>query len=729
MEAQINTRAKNPLIGRIEQATVVRAVRSGMTNIIPVIIIGAFALILKCFPVDAYQEFIRTFAGGFLVLLFDLVNTATFGVLSVYMTMAISLSYMKIKADMYVVSGGAVVASLISFFILAGANITAADPNEVLRGVSSVSEAIEKLSGAETGFGLGNMGPHSMFLAIITGLGASALYLRLCRLFRGRRYYLYTTGADREFNRMLSTLPPITIVVIFFALVNAFVIRIFDVSSFRELLINAFNSLFSIGGTNVGFFKGFFFVLLSSVLWFFGIHGSDTLEEVAAKYFIPNVTANAEAVKAGGEATHILTKEFFDCFVLMGGCGAAICLLFAILIFSKNRATKRLGATAAFPMFFNINELMVFGLPIILNPIMLIPFLLVPLVCYTVAYFAISTGLVPMITESVEWTTPIILGGYKATGSAAGSILQVVNIVLGVFIYLPFVRILDRKSEENARRGFNEFIEFYKENEQELAGTHLSERGDIYGDFAKGLVVEFRHDLESRLRLFYQPQYRFDGECIGVEALLRWEHPIHGMIYPPLLVKLAEEGDFLPELEEAVLKRALLERPKVIERFGEDVKLSINVTGTTVVTPRFMAYCRALDQTVHFAGKNICVEVTEQAALSFNDETIGALRQLKDMGLMLAIDDFSMGQTSIHYLKDNLFDIIKLDGSLVRGMFKHSNTREIISSIVNLAGSLNLTVLAEYVETEEQRDMLHEIGCDIYQGYLYSPAVPIDGKK
>ena len=99
------------------------------------------------------------------------------------------------------------------------------------------------------------------------------------------------------------------------------------------------------------------------------------------------------------------------------------------------------------------------------------------------------------------------------------------------------------------------------------------------------------------------------------------------------------------------------------------------------------------------------------------------------MGLLLAIDDFSMGQTSLHYLKDCIFDVIKLDGSLIKELFAHKNSREIVSSITGLARSLNMTVLAEYVETEEQKNALHEIGCDCYQGYLYSPAVFVDEKK
>ena len=96
------------------------------------------------------------------------------------------------------------------------------------------------------------------------------------------------------------------------------------------------------------------------------------------------------------------------------------------------------------------------------------------------------------------------------------------------------------------------------------------------------------------------------------------------------------------------------------------------------------------------------------------------------MGLLLAIDDFSMGQTSLHYLKDNFFDVIKIDGSLVRGLNASGNCREIISSITSLSESLSLLVIAEFVETEEQRKILHEIGCDCYQGYLYSPAVPLE---
>ena len=686
------------VLEKSSQSAIVTAVRMGLVNMIPILIIGAFALILKTFPLTIYQKFLSTTAGGVLLSFLDFVYGATFGVLSVYMTFSISRAYVDIKANPNTVTYGAVFAAMLSFFIMAGANLES--------------------------FGSESMGPKSMFLAIITGLGATALYIFFENAFINRKHILFSGGADRTFNRMITTLLPITLVAGIFALINLLLVRISGTESVRELLSNLFNKLFSFG--EVGFIKGFFFVLLSSLLWFFGIHGSDTLEGVMQTYFAPGLEANQAAVAAGGEPTQILTKQFFDCFVLMGGCGSAICLLIAILLFSKSRARRGLGIAASFPMIFNINELMVFGLPIIFNPVMLVPFLLVPLLCYSVSYFAMLTGLVPMITGAVEWTTPIILGGYHATGSVAGSLLQVVNVIIGVLVYLPFVRILDKQSKKQADKNYASFLEYFKENEKNLTGIRIMDLDNMYGDFAKTLCADLRHGLKKDVVLAYQPQYNYNGECVGVEALMRYNHELHGILYPPIIFKLAQEGAFLTELEQKVLAKAVEDRPAVLARFGDNIKISVNITGSTVTKPQFLQFCQNINKTAHFEKSNMCVEVTEQTALALDEGGISALKQLKSMGLTLAIDDFSMGQTSLHYLKDGLFDIIKLDGSLVKGLSVHNSYKEIVASITGLAASLNLTVLAEFVETKEQKEMLHSIGCNCYQGYLYSKAVFLD---
>ncbi|MBO4343498.1 MAG: PTS sugar transporter subunit IIC/EAL domain-containing protein [Clostridia bacterium] len=689
------------LMAKAEQWTPVIAIRGGLLSITPVLIIGAFALILKTFPLAFYQNFITSFANGLLLSFFDFVYSATFGVLSIYMAASISRSYKNIKSNTSAPLISVIISSLLSFFILAGAYLPT--------------------------FSADSVGPKSMFLAIITGIGASAVYIRLYDALNKRQRRFYSAGADMEFNRMLSCIAPLALTAIIFAVFNTIIVYAFKVDSFRMLLVLAFDKLFSVG--KVGFFKGFFFVLLSSVLWFFGIHGSDTLESVMQNVFAPGLEINRAAIAVGNAPTEVLNKVFFDCFVLMGGCGSAICLLIAILLFSRNRARRGLGLAAAFPMVFNINELMVFGLPVIFNPVMLIPFVAVPLVCYTVSYFALFTGLVPMITQGVEWTTPIILGGLHATGSVAGSLLQIFNVIVGTLIYAPFIRLLDRRDEEKYRREYDSFVSFFRKNEKAMSGMRLTEQDNVYGEFAKSLCAELEHGLKRGVVLAYQPQYDYEGSCVGVEVLLRWNHPVYGMLYPPIVIKLAEEGGFLPDLEEAVFTHALQERPKVLEKFGKDVKISINVTGKTIVSPRYLQFCRKLDEKDPFSCKNICLEVTEQDSLSFDESTVNAFKALKALGLSLAIDDFSMGQTSVNYLKENLFDFIKLDGSLVRELFDRSNCREIIISISRLAKSLRLSVIAEYVETKEQLDALHETGCDFYQGYLFSPAVFISEIK
>ena len=120
------------------------------------------------------------------------------------------------------------------------------------------------------------------------------------------------------------------------------------------------------------------------------------------------------------------------------------------------------------------------------------------------------------------------------------------------------------------------------------------------------------------------------------------------------------------------------------------------------------------------------VEITEQATLLFNEELVERLSRIKEMGYRLAIDDFSMGNTSIKYLQTNVFDIVKLDGSLTKDILYNDRTKDIIASITKLSHNFNIQVIAEFVETKEQRNALEKVECYLYQGYLYSPAVSLD---
>ncbi len=467
-------------------------------------------------------------------------------------------------------------------------------------------------------------------------------------------------------------------------------------------------------------------MISSSLLWFFGIHGSNVLESVTEKFFTPALQTNLQLVAAGGEPTEILTKQFFDVFVLMGGCGTAVSLFLAILFFSKQKSDLRLIRMGAFPMIFNINEILTFGLPVILNGTFFIPFLLTPIVSYLISYFAMVTGIVPLVISDVNWTVPVVAGGYIATHSIRGILLQLLNIFVGVLIYRPFVLANDRKNERQAQQLYKQLVDTLKTSESTLVPVNLTSLGDRRAALARALTDDIRTCLhQGELTLYYQPQFNSKKQCIGAEALLRWNHPQYGMIYPPLIIRLAEEGNMLRELEAKVLLTVVNDAATIRKNSNFHGKISVNVTAETIISDSYMKLLADLMKQSKVSKRELCLEITEQSALIRNSEVIKKLRSIRQMGYLLSIDDFSMGHTSLAYLQESQFDMVKLDGSLIRGMEDNNRCTDIIQSIITLSQSLGFQVLAECVETDKQLEHLKKIGCLYYQGYLYSPAVPI----
>lgn len=685
--------------GRLERSPFVRTIRGGLVNIIPVLMIGAFALIARSLPIKAYQGFITAFLNGFIYDAFNMVYFATFGVLSVYMTASIAISVIREYNKKQDLALSAPATALMVFFLLSGV--------------------------FESDFRIDALGAKGMMTAIIAGYFATRLYYHVKERLKWKRKS-YADGADNLFNDAVTTIIPAAIVITIFAMANAALAVLSSDTTFYGYLTGRLNELFVQAGR--GFGGGLLFVVLSSLMWFFGIHGSDCLQGVMEKLYVQGVQANIDSVYAGGFATEVLTKQFFDMFVLIGGCGTALCLLISLLIFSKRRSSRHLSKISIVPMLFNVNETMIFGLPVILNPIMFVPFVLTPVMCYLISYFAMLWHIVPMTVSTVEWTTPLLLGGYAATGSVWGSVLQLVNVTVGVLIYAPFVRLLDRQKEYAAKKYYQEMILLYKQNESDGETASLTELGGERGVIAKQLALDL-HVLIERgdFKLYYQPQYSADGKCIGVEALLRWEHPDFDMIYPPLVIDIAKETGMLFKLEKAIIVRALLDSSNVRDVFGENCRISVNMTGDSLLEEGLVPFLAQAMKTAD--GTKLCIEITEKTALRFDDALKGVLSDIKGLGILLAIDDFSMGQTSLSYLKDSCFDLVKLDGGLVRNMADNPRCLDIIKSIAALSDALDFVVLAEYVETEEQRDALCSVGRREYQGYLYSPAVSIEKLK
>lgn len=684
---------------KLYSSLTIQAIQESLIMIFPVIMIGAFALVLRSFPISGYQGFIQTFAGGVIDQFLQYLNSATFQLLSIYMTISLSFCYIGKRGTSGASPLGAIFSSLITFCLFSG----------ILSDTFTFDQAF---------------GVNALFTAIVSTLAASSLYCFLLQKIRIQLRF-FTSGAGDNYHDMLKHIIPIAIIGSGAAMINLLFHLIFGVSSLQEVYVLALNKLFSSVGIN--FSSAFLYIFMVHFLWFFGIHGGNSLQAVCNDVFEPAFEMNVAAVNAGGIPTEIYSKPFFDIFVIMGGCGSTLCLLLAILLFEKGRGMRNLAKFAIVPSIFNINELIVFGVPIVFNPIMLIPFFLTPIANLIISTAAMKLGLVPLVTYPVEWTTPIFLGGFYATGSIAGSFLQAVNLCVGAMIYRPFIRLMDKENKRNSMERIRLLINILNRSEDtRVPVTLLSMRGDA-GNTAKLLGDELEHNfLAERPPMFYQPQYNEKNHCMGAEALLRWEHPLYGIIHPPLTIKLLEELSLLTKAEIHILKTVFEDMDSIKEVWGESVKISVNVTGNTIPSDDYEASLAELAKTYPMHVKNIMLEITEQASMQIDTELTERLQRIKAMGYRLGIDDFSMGNTSVKYLKTNVFDMIKLDGSLTQDLLKNERSVGIIKTLVTMAEEFQIQILAEYVETEEQQRMLEKLGCYMYQGHLYSPAISLE---
>lgn len=673
----------------------IRAIRQGLVSLIPILMVGACALVLKSLPIAAYQNFICNFCGGALMLFFNGVYSVTFGLLSIYMTVSIAYYFTSYhisnKKRFYIPT---IISALTYFVVFTGINNLTVD----------------------------TLGPKGMFAAIFSALVAPTLFSAVYK--KTKPVSLMADGSDVGLSMSLRSIVPVAVTIAVGIIANLLILTITKQPNIHSLVINTANKLFGMVGNN--FLRGLLFILVSSAMWFFGIHGSDVLEGVCTTFFVSATSINIGLSSVGKAPTQILTKPFFDIFVLMGGCGSTMCLLIALLLFSKRKSSRGLARIAALPMIFNINEIMVFGLPVIYNPTLVIPFVGVPLICFFTTYASMAAGWVPMVTREVEWTTPMFINAYLATGSWRAVLLQAVNLIIGIAVYIPFVKKYDLEKLADFKKDYNALVDLMKYSEESRIPMTLTGSSVIESGFAKAMCADLSHAIsKGEYDIFYQPQYDLSGNCLGAEALFRWEHPLVGTVYPPLVFKLADEAGVLEELEEQIFNRVVDDAKKLYADTKCSITISVNATGVSIQSKDFEKYLlnkvRDIPPEVH-----ICIEVTEQAALKVDDELCERFKALHKAGYMLAIDDFSMGSTSLQYLQDNKFDIVKLDGALVQESQKNPRSMEIVSSIIQLSGSLGFDVVAEFVDNVSLRDMLAKIGCTVYQGWLYSPAVSLD---
>lgn len=414
-----------PQVMRFINTKAMRALKDGIMYAMPMIIVGAFFMLVGNFPVPAFTEWLAEVG---IAPVFSQLSDSTFGVIA--MIAAVGIAYTYVKNEGYAGLPAGIIA-LCTFFILQPASV---DP-ELLADPTSGVGAILK----------GWTGGKGMIGAIVAGLLVGWVY----SIFLNKKVTIKMPAGVPEgvANAFTSPLPGFAIIT---GAGIVYAIAITSTGSTPIELIYTYLSMplqgltDSFGGViAMGFVIPFF--------WMFGIHGSTIIGDgIMGPMLLANSAENQAILDAGLELTlanggHIVTKQFLDQFMTVTGSGVTIGLVLFMVFFAKSKQMRDLGKLGIVPSIFNVNEPILFGVPIVLNPIMAVPFILTPILTGVIEYAALASGLCPLYGGViVPWTTPAIISGFLVGGWKT-ALLQAVCLAVSVATYFPFARMLDKQ--------------------------------------------------------------------------------------------------------------------------------------------------------------------------------------------------------------------------------------------------------------------------------------------
>lgn len=677
---------------QVENSHLLNELVQSFVSLIPVFMIGAFVLVIQNFPVKAFTDWLKGACNGYIYEGLSLIYDATYGMIAIYILVVLSFKYsITLTKGFSSVNVLNTITAIASYMLLIGGDVfTSADKSVKV-------------------FLVDNMSAKNTLLAILVSIIATRLTIMLNNRIGSRDV---TVNIKTDFTRSVKGMLPMVITLICFFVTAVLIRAITGYEQVGEFLVDVLNKPFVwLGQTVIG---GILLILLQNFAWFFGVHGGNTFSEMTAVVFPEG---------SGG----VFTKTFFDTYSTLTGSGITLGLIIAVLLKIRDREQRRLVYIAAIPSIFNINEMVIFGLPVVLNLSLIIPFMLVPVVTFIIAYGATVLGLVPMVVNTVSWTTPPLFSGYMATGSWRGAALQLVLIVVSVFIYLPFVKLYIKVQNSLYEEKIQQLTDMLKEAEKNNAGLEFAKLPDQLVRVVTKLGERLKRDVrKNRVVIHYQPQLDNDERVASSEALLRWKADLNHVIYPPLAIAIAKEFNVYDQLTRQIIKNSLSDVVRIHKEIGEYLPVSVNIDVEQLLDKEFINWVIKQVDEYHIPDNTLGLEITEQENLVGASNLSEILDMFREHGIIVSIDDFSMGYTSLAYLQMNQFDYIKLDGGIVKNIEKNERSKEIVDSLITLGKNLGFEVVAEYVENAELQNMLKEMGCNKYQGYLYSPAVGIE---
>ncbi len=448
--------------------------------------------------------------------------------------------------------------------------------------------------------------------------------------------------------------------------------------------------------------------------WLTGVHGN----------LIYNIFVDTSSYIQTEIFKNITLEEFLFNFVFMGGVGSTLSLILAIVLSSKNQEHRQIAYIALPFGFFNINEILLFGLPVIMNLKLLVPFLLVPVFNFASSYIFFSFVQISHTTQSMSWITPSIVSGYFLGNMQDYSFafLQVFNLIIGTCIYFPFMKSYDKtQSFYDDLQTIKNKYGFIQELENSKESNYLQSQSDIIAKKknAQKILSELAN---GDLLLYYQPKINIKTEeCEGVEALLRFQNEKNEILGPY----------FIPDMEQLGYSHII--DLWVVNKIKDDLeiwakdnfypKVGINLSPETISNQYLV------NQIIEkLESKNIEIEILERTFAKDINLFMNNILTLKSHGFKISLDDFGAGFSSLHYLHNLPVDTIKIDKVLLDNA-KTKEGKILYENIVKMCIELNYKIISEGVEDEEALNFIKNINIDTAQGFYYSKAICFEKVK
>jgi len=413
----------SPYIMAFATSKPINAIKDGLVATMPLTLVGSVFLLIACAPIPGWNEWMAGIFGADWQAPLWQVTGATFDLIALVGVVCVAYQYAKNEGCEPLSAG---MLGIVSFVIVTASSVVT--KTEVVGGV------LPKVW----------TGGKGMITAILIGLAVGYIYSWFCK----RKIVIKLPEGVPEgvANAFTALIPAAAIITL------SFMVYIGSKDLLGQTFVEFIYKVVQIPlqGISGSLFGAVAIPFLISFFWWFGIHGATVVGGVMGPILQANGLQNQDIMNAGGtliagQNAHIVTQQFIDQFITFGGSGITLGLVVAMCFLAKSNQMKTLGKLSLIPGLFNINEPILFGFTIVLNPIMFLPFLMVPTLSGIITYFSILYGLVPPFGAiSVPWTTPPILSGFIIGGWQAAT-LQLCIIIMAAFIYLPFLKMIDKQ--------------------------------------------------------------------------------------------------------------------------------------------------------------------------------------------------------------------------------------------------------------------------------------------